>query len=205
MKLRWLGHSCFHISAEGYSIVIDPYIDGMVPGLSRLRADANAVLCSHAHEDHGYTGAVRVVPADVPPPFQITRVETAHDDRGGALRGGNTVHVLEACGVRAAHLGDLGHMPTREQIEAIGRVDALMIPVGGHYTIDAKTAHAVAETLAPAVVIPMHYRSETFGFPVIGTLDAFTALRDDARAYDTDTIEITRGMPKQTALLAYLG
>lgn len=107
MKLTWLGHSCFRVEYDDYAIVLDPYAPGSVPGLAPLDVEADEVLCSHEHGDHGYRAAVRLRPARRPSPFSVTRVASAHDDRGGSLRGPNTVHVLEAGGVRAAHLGDL--------------------------------------------------------------------------------------------------
>lgn len=203
MKLTWLGHACFRAEADGYSIVLDPYADGVVPGLRPLRTAANEALCSHAHNDHGAAALVRIVPADAPSPFRVTAIATKHDEQDGALRGDNTIHVLEADGIRVAHLGDLGHMLTNEQIAAIGRVDALMIPVGGHYTIDAKTAKAVVDALRPRVTLPMHYRSDAFGYDVIGTLDEYLRLVTDAVRHDTDAIEIGANTPAQTAILTY--
>ena len=52
----------------------------------------------------------------------------------------NTIYVLKAEELNICHLGDLGHILTDHQVEDIGDVDILMIPVGGTYTVDAKTA-----------------------------------------------------------------
>lgn len=203
MKLTWLGHSCFQVEEDGYTIVIDPYKDGMVPGLMPLHVTAHKVLCSHAHNDHCYVEAVQICPAQKDSPFTITCIESAHDDCGGARRGMNTIHVLEAGGVRIAHLGDLGCALTETQIQAIGMLDALLLPIGGFYTIDAGEAKQVADALSPNVVIPMHYRSNAFGFDaLIHTLEDFTKLCNDVVIMDTDTIEITNNMPRQTIALA---
>ncbi len=203
MTIQWLGHACFRITSGDYAVVIDPYADGKVPGLRPLNVTANAVLCSHGHDDHNAAHLVKIVRPDAPSPFTITRVATAHDNAGGTLRGMNTIHVLGADGVRVAHLGDLGHPLTAEQIAAIGPLNAVMIPIGGYYTIDAESAKAVVDALKAAVVLPMHYRSEAFGFPVIGTLGAFTGLCDDVAFYDRDTIEIVPDMPPKVAMLTY--
>ena len=85
-------------------------------------------------------------------------VHTWHDDKNGAERGANTVYVIEIDGMRVAHLGDLGHKLSQEQLDDIGPIDAAMIPVGGKYTIDAKIAAEVVKQLDPWVVIPMHYK-----------------------------------------------
>ena len=201
MKLIWHGHSCFQIEAEGYSVVFDPYADGSVPGLAPLRLAADAVYCSHGHSDHNAAGLVALSGRGCP--LQVDTLPSYHDDKLGVLRGRNTIHILSAEGLRAAHLGDLGHMPSKKALETLRGVDALMIPVGGHFTIDAKTARAVADAIRPRVVIPMHYRSGGMGYDVIGTLDAFTDLCGDVRVYDTDTFELGADTPAQTAVLRY--
>lgn len=200
MIITWHGHSCFRLEAGGYSIVLDPYTG--VPGLAPLRLEANEALASHQHDDHNHMEAVTLLPGG-PSPFHVTRVPSSHDDAGGAARGANTIHVLAAEGIRAAHLGDLGTALEDAQIDAIGPLDALMIPVGGHYTIDAQTAKTIVDALSPTVVIPMHYRGDTFGFDVIAPLADFLALAEDIRHYDTNAITVTKETPRQTAVLSY--
>jgi len=113
MKLTWLGHACFALEQDGYRIVIDPYTE--VVGHADLQTEAHAVLCSHQHFDHSAVDGVRLLP-ERESPFTIHTVETCHDDQGGALRGGNIIHILTAGGVTVAHLGDLGHQLTEEQL-----------------------------------------------------------------------------------------
>lgn len=201
MKLIWRGHSCFQIEAEGYTVVFDPYADGSVPGLAPLRLTADAVYCSHGHRDHNAADAVTLSGRGCP--LKVQTLPCWHDDKRGVLRGKNTIHILSAEGMRAAHLGDLGHMPSKTALEALRGVDALLIPVGGYFTIDAKTARTVADAIAPRVVIPMHYRLGEMGYDVIGTLDAFTALCGDVRVYDTNTLALDADTPAQTAVLRY--
>ena len=117
-----------------------------------------------------------MVPFDGPCPFTIRTVETFHDGEGGALRGPNTIHILSADGVAVAHLGDLGHPLSPEQIAAIGPLDAVLIPVGGTYTVDAAGAKAVCEALNPKCVIPMHYRHAPYGLPNVTGVEDFLSL-----------------------------
>ena len=201
MKITWLGHSCFLVSAEGYSVVFDPYADGSVPGLAPLRVTADAVYCSHDHHDHNARDLVTLTGRVCP--LHVEEIACYHDDKRGLLRGKNTVRILSAEGLRAAHLGDLGHMPGKKLLEALRGVDALLIPVGGYYTIDAATAKAVADAVGARVVIPMHYRLGGMGYDVIGTLDAFTDLCDNVRYYDSNTFELGADTPAQTAVLTY--
>lgn len=90
-----------------------------------------------------------------------------HDDQQGRRRGKNTVVVVELGGIRVAHLSDMGHVPTEAQFEALGRIDLLLVPVGGHFSIDGRQARWVVDRLAPRVAIPTHYRTAaTAGWPI---------------------------------------
>ena len=76
----------------------------------------------------------------------------------------------------------------REQKDLLKHLDAILIPVGGYYTIDAAQAKTVVDDLAPRIVIPMHYRSDHFGYPVIGRLEEFTGLCRNVVEYDSNTL-----------------
>ena len=173
MKLTWLGHSCFLLEQDGYRIVTDPYTG--VEGYPPLSVSAHAVCCSHHHFDHDAVDAVTVLPP-VKSPFTVREVETCHDEKGGALRGSNTVRVFTAGGVSVAHLGDLGHQLSAEQLDAIGSVDAVLVPVGGVYTVDAAGAKAVCDALHPRCVIPMHYHHAPYGLPNVAGVEDFLRL-----------------------------
>lgn len=173
MKLTWLGHSCFLIEEDGYRLITDPYHE--VDGYPDLHAEAHEILSSHDHFDHNYREAVTLLPKRESP-FTVRVVSgTFHDEEQGALRGLNTIHVVEAGGVKVAHLGDLGHQLTREQAAEIGKCDVLLIPVGGFFTIDGDGAAQVAETLGGGTLVPMHYREGKYGFPKISGLEPFLA------------------------------
>ena len=140
------------------------------------RLPVHRILCSHGHCDHNAVEEAEVVPFEGDCPFTIRTVETFHDDAGGALRGPNTIHILSAGGVTIAHLGDLGHQLSPEQVKAVGPLDAALIPVGGVYTVDAAGAGAVCEALRPRCVIPMHYRHAPYGLPNVAGVEDFLAL-----------------------------
>lgn len=206
MKLIWRGHSCFILEHEGRRIVFDPFKPGSVPGLKDVHETADMVICSHEHSDHGYAQAV-TVPADADPSvFKITQLDIPHDDAEGTLRGMNKITIVEAGGFKIAHFGDTGCELTADQKAALAGLDAAMVPIGGFYTIDAAQAAAMVKELAPHIVIPMHYRSDRFGFDVIGTLDQFTDCFDPAQVtiLDTDTVEIEKGDGLKVFVPAYL-
>lgn len=202
MKLTWLGHACFLAEQDGYTILLDPYtgvegypslpviapledvsiqatLDGPEDGVC-ARLLVNKVLCSHQHFDHNAVELTALLP-EAPCPFAIRTVETFHDDQGGALRGTNTIHILTAGGFTIAHLGDLGHQLSPEQAEAIGPLDAVLIPVGGFYTIDARGAKSVCDMLNPRRIIPMHYRHSPYGLPNVAGVEDFLALWPSVR------------------------
>lgn len=173
MKLTWLGHACFLLEQDGYRVVLDPYTE--VPGYPPLQLTAHEVLCSHHHFDHDYVQAITLLPKQESP-FTLRTVNTCHDDQSGALRGPNTIHILTAGGITVAHLGDLGHQLSQDQLAAIGPVDGVLVPVGGFYTVDAAQAKQVCESLHPKWVVPMHYHHAPYGLPNVGKLDSFVAL-----------------------------
>ena len=201
ITLTWHGHSCFTVEAGGYSVVLDPYAPDSVPGLSPLSLSGDLVLCSHEHRDHGCREAVDLRTDGPENPFTITKIDTFHDDADGALRGTDRIHILEAGGLKIAHLGDLGCALTARQLDRLKKLDALLIPVGGYYTIDASQARDLAARLSPRVVIPMHYRSDTFGYPVIGQLEAYTSLCNNVIVYDTNSLTLHGTEKPQTAVL----
>ncbi len=174
MKIEYLRHSCFRLDEE---LVIDPYKDGSVPGLSPLRVSAVKVICSHEHADHSGVECVEIVDGECG--FEIIEVPSWHDDQGGALRGPNTIFVISKDGEKLVHLGDLGHFPNEEQLRAISGADYLLIPVGGFYTIDAEMAVKICKAAEPKYIVPMHYRTTTSGYPEIATIDEFMKLCED--------------------------
>ena len=76
-----------------------------------------------------------------------------------------------------------------------------MIPVGGYYTIDAAQAAEIVERLSPRVTVPMHYRSDTFGYPVIGRLEEYTSRCSNEILYDTNVLTVDERTRVQTAIL----
>lgn len=204
MEIIWLGHACFAVESGGYRIVLDPYkLDSYPP----LRTEGNLVLCSHGHFDHSYVEGVRVTEAPSPCPFTIETVETFHDDAGGAKRGNNTIHILRAEGCKLAHFGDLGHFPTEEQLGKLRGCDAVLIPVGGYYTIDAAMAKRIVDELQPRVIVPMHYRHGEYGLREVGTLEEFLKFWPEASVHrlEGNRFALTHDAPCGVIVPKYMG
>lgn len=166
MEIIYLGHSSFKIKTKTASVVVDPFDPGMV-GLKYSGVEGDIVTISHEHLDHNQAGLVKGARKIIEGPgeyevseISIIGIDSAHDDKDGALRGRNTIFVFEAEGLRAAHLGDLGEKLNEAKVEQIGDIDILMVPVGGEYTIGPKEAVEIIQTIEPYFIIPMHYRAE---------------------------------------------
>src|SRR3989338_6197749 len=168
MNIVWKGQSCFQITAspqkgEQVSIVIDPFDEST--GLKVPSLPADILLITHDHLDHNNKKAVTNNPFIIDGPGEYERkgvfiegIPAFHDDKEGKERGLDTIYTIEAEEMRICHLGDFGQKElTPEQLEKIGDIDILMIPVGGVFTIDAKEASKVIAQIEPRVVIPMHY------------------------------------------------
>ncbi len=167
-KITWAGQSCFQISVSNgkdhsADIVIDPF-DGKI-GLKVPNFSADILLVTHDHHDHSNADAVKGTPFLIESPGEyeakgvfVQGIASAHDENGGKDRGINTIYIFEAEDMRFCHLGDFGQRQlTDEQLEKIGSIDVLMIPVGGTFTIDSSGAQRVIGQIEPKIVIPMHY------------------------------------------------
>ena len=202
MEIIWLGHACFALESGGYRVVVDPYLMDTYPPL-HTRADA--VFCSHGHNDHNNAAAVELTGGQQSP-FTVDIVATFHDPEGGKLRGNNTMHIFRAEGLSVVHCGDLGHFPTDAQLAAISNADALLIPVGGFFTIDAAMAKRVADAAKPRVVVPMHYRHGPYGLRQVGPVEDFLTLwpREAVHMLTTDRFTLTKDAPEGVVVPLYI-
>ncbi len=210
MKIKWLGHSSFMITSDtGTKIITDPYHAGGRFIYGEIKESADIVTVSHEHGDHNNVAAVggnpKVLKETAPVEIKgikFNGIPTYHDDAGGSKRGSNVIFCFEVDGIRVCHLGDLGHQLGDKEVAALGKVDILLIPVGGNFTIDAKLAADTCRKLNPKVVMPMHYRNERCPeFPVAGVED-FLSIMKKARQEDTSEVEFKRGkLPATTQIV----
>jgi len=168
MVIVWYGQSCFRIltssnSGGKLSIVLDPFSEDI--GLKLPKLEADILLITHSHLDHNNLYAVsgNYFLISGPGEYEVKNVFVEgifsyHDDVFGKERGENTIYIIESEDLRICHLGDIGQKElTQEQLERIGEVDILMIPVGGNFTISAKEAFQIMTQIEPKITIPMHY------------------------------------------------
>lgn len=208
MQLTWFGHSCFLLeSGSGTRVLMDPC--GAKAGYAIEKQAADAVSASHGHWDHNEFSlasddAVRVTQEGETRVKDVGffGIHTFHDPEGGALRGENIMFIVEMDGLRILHCGDLGHMLDEKTARACGRVDILLVPVGGTYTVDAREAHALMKLIDPTVCVPMHYKLPQGTVNVAG-VEGFLSLVEDRPVVEAkaDTVRFSADDPGEKRVL----
>lgn len=169
MEIKWFGHAFFLIKTktgnQEIKIAIDPFSSEI--GIKPPKVEADILLITHSHYDHNNVAAVGgdYFLIDTPGEYEVKKIfikgiHSYHDEQKGQERGMNTIYLIEPEeeNIKVCHLGDLGQKElTPEQIEEIGEVDILMIPVGGVYTINTQQAQNIISQIEPKIIIPMHY------------------------------------------------
>ena len=207
MKVKWLGHASFLITSDsGIRIITDPYTPADDLKYGSIKESADIVPTSHEHHDHNNVAVVQGNPKVIKGTseakgIKISGIPTFHDEAGGSKRGNNTIFCFEIDGVNVCHLGDIGHILSDKQVSELGKVDVLLIPVGGFYTIDAKVASQVCELIKPTVIIPMHYKNEKCAFPIAG-VDEFLRGKNNVTRLDSSEVEFKAGkLPAATQIM----
>lgn len=211
MKLTYFGHASFLLESEGTSILIDPFNEQV--GYPFPSVSPAAVVVSHDHFDHSYIqmakGSPRIIRGlkaggkdwesveERVGPFTLSTVRTYHDSSQGSERGRNAMFKFDAEGLRIVHAGDLGHTLSDEQVKGAGRVDVLMLPVGGFYTIGPKEAETIVSQLKPRVVIPMHYKTDVNKDWPIGTADDFLGGKERVKRQERTVTLSKDTLPKE--------
>lgn len=171
VKLTYIGHSSFVIESPGGTRVVTDYAGwagGIIP---------DAVTMNRAHSSHftntpdpaikhvlrGWNpeGGQAVHDVEVGD-IRIRNVTT--DIRGGMvgrMKDGNSIFIFEVAGLCIGHLGHLHHLLGPEHVGLIGRLDIVMVPVDGGYTMGQTEMLEVMRTLKARIVIPMHYFGPT--------------------------------------------
>ena len=195
MRIKWWGHACFAITAKnGKVILTDPYPPSI--GYQPITDSVDIVTVSHDHSDHNAVESMKGGPKIIKTAgrhlveeFEITGIESLHDDVGGSKRGKNLIFTLVVDGWKIVHLGDQGITLTPGQLEAIGRADIAMIPVGGTYTVDAVQGCQIAQQLNPKVILPMHYQTDVLTFE-IAPVEEFSKLFGAEQVKTVDSAEL---------------
>jgi L-ascorbate metabolism protein UlaG (beta-lactamase superfamily) len=216
MKVEWYGQSAFRLTDGATTVVIDPFDDVTLlrerglgwdyPAIAGV--DADVVLVTHEHVDHNGVGAIGGDPVTLrstagrlsSPIGEVVAVAAEHDDVAGSERGPNTLFAFTLGGRRIAHLGDLGQRALRpEQVEALGTIDVLFVPIGGWPTIGAAQAAEAAAELGASVIVPMHYRTERIDW--LEPVDEFLERAARVERLTSSTFDLDALPPGDTPLV----
>jgi L-ascorbate metabolism protein UlaG (beta-lactamase superfamily) len=207
MKIKWYGHAAFLItSAGGIKIITDPYESGAFGGqisYGKIKDQVDIVSISHEHDDHndvrnlpGSPHIVRGAGSKTVKGITLKGIPTYHDPSRGSQRGTNTIFTFLIDGIQVCHLGDLGHSLSEKELVEIGPVDILLIPVGGHFTIDANEATRVAEQIQPKVLIPMHFKTPKCALPISAVEDFLKGKATPKRSNTSEVVFDKGTLPK---------
>ena len=210
VDVEWFGHACFAVKGKTKTLMFDPF-KGI--GLPEPNVKADIVLCSHGHPDHNNTKPVSHEKSVVIEAFTGTRqidevsikgVVTFHDSSQGSKRGRNYAYVVHLEDVAFCHLGDLGHTLSSSQVNEIGSVDILFLPIGGFFTIGPEQARDVMESLKPRTVVPMHYRAPGMSvmFRLLKKVEDFVRSDDDVRRLEGPTFTVSKAdLPEKRVII----
>ncbi len=169
--LRWFGHAFFLVtSPQGVRVALVGDIGYPLPEVA-----ADIVTVSHEHGDHNNPGLLAGSPVVLrglkaggadwnaidhrTKDVRISALPAYHDDVRGRSRGLNSIFIVEIGGLRLAHLSDIGHTLSAETLEDMGRIDILLVPVGGIFSIDGRQARKIMARLRPRITVPIHYKT----------------------------------------------
>jgi L-ascorbate metabolism protein UlaG (beta-lactamase superfamily) len=208
MEISWYGHSCFRFSERNMaSVVTDPY-DSSTIGYNPLKLKADIVTISHDAAGHNFTDAVKGVSHTLTGPGEyevggvfITGVQT--DGHGGDNNGQprNTLYVFDYDGLTVAHLGDLKQVPSQSEVEALGSVNVVLIPVGGGGGLNAAKAAEAVSLLEPNIVVPMHFSLPESKLP-LDSLEKFLKEMGLSSVERQPSLKLNRtGLPDETHVM----
>ncbi|MCF7919971.1 MAG: MBL fold metallo-hydrolase [Candidatus Cloacimonetes bacterium] len=198
VKVKWFGHSFWEISTEDMCLVTDPFSDIGYSMPEDLKADV--VLSSHDHFDHNNISLIQGN-------YELLRSEGSynlkgvafelipvwHDENQGKNRGKNLLLKFALEGKTFLHCGDLGHLLSKKLIRQLGKIDILLIPVGGVFTIDAELAKTLCTQLNPQIIFPMHYKTPVLKFE-LAPLSDFTKYYQSVINYDKSEVALTEDL-----------
>jgi len=205
IEITYLGHSMFLIKSDTVSIVTDPFDPAI--GFPSPDVSADIATVSHTHSDHNYVSIVKGDPVVVRDTAEVKGISffgipAYHDNKGGTLRGKNTIIKWSLDGVTFAHLGDFGEDELSEaQYEMLKDTDIIFIPAGGFFTIDASKAYSIIQKLKPKMAILMHYRVGDYGLKQLASIEEIKGVIPKLEKLPS-TVKVSKGsLPEDTKIV----
>jgi L-ascorbate metabolism protein UlaG (beta-lactamase superfamily) len=208
MEITWYGLSCFRLTERNMATVVTDPFDGQLVGYEPLKLKADIVTTSHEAPGHSYTSAVKGHSHLISTPGEfeiggvfITGIQTNGYGKHDSAEPRNTLYVFDYEGVTVAHLGDLRRVPSQTEIEALGTVHIVLVPVGGGGGLNSAKAAEVVSLLEPGFVIPMHYGITT-GSIKLAPLSKFLKEMGLGNVDAQPSLKVTRSaIPEETRVI----
>lgn len=177
VRVTFVGHATFLLETAGGVTIATDYNDFIRPAVVPRVATMNQAHSTHfslrpdpgiQHVLRGWDPAGGIARHDLTVgDVRIRNVPTnIRDWNGGTRLHGNSIFVFESADICIAHLGHLHHTLTPEQLKELGRIDVVLVPVDGGYTLDVDGMLDVLRDLNARLILPMHYFNR-------GTLERF--------------------------------
>jgi L-ascorbate metabolism protein UlaG (beta-lactamase superfamily) len=207
MEIIWYGHACFRLKDRNMTVVTDPYDKAL--GLPLPRPKADIVTVSHDALYHNYLAGVKgdFKVVDSPGEYEIGGVFitgihlVAPKKQSNETAAQNNIFVIYMDDVAICHLGDLSHVPTQSQVEDMGSIEVLLVPVGGLNALNAAQAAEVISLIEPNIVIPMHYQLPDLTVK-LDPVEKFLKEMGLSKADKVDTLKVTKqGLPEETQII----
>jgi L-ascorbate metabolism protein UlaG (beta-lactamase superfamily) len=195
MEITWYGHACFRLKSRGATVVTDPYDKTL--GLPLPHPKADIVTVSHNTPHHNYVAGVKgdFMVINSPGEYEIKGVFVTGihmtSPKNAKSPTQNKVFVIYMEDINLCHLGDLAYVPTQKQVEDMGNIDVLLIPVGGQNALNAAQAAEVISLIEPYIVIPMHYKLPGLTIK-LDPASKFLKEMGITKADTVDTLKLTR-------------
>jgi len=208
MDITWYGHSCFRLAERGMATVVCDPFDSETVGYEPLKLKADIVTSSHDAPGHNYLSVVKGYSHAITGPGEfeigsvfITGVQMDGLGKKAAEKPRNTLYVFDYMGITVAHLGDLRSVPPQTEIEALGTVHVVLVPVGGGSGLNAAKAAEIVSLLEPNIVIPMHYYTPAAKVQ-LDRLDKFLKEMGLHEAESVPSLKVTKNsLPDETKVI----
>ena len=208
MEITWYGLSCFRLTERNLATVVTDPFDSQATGYEPLKLKGDIVTVSHEAPGHSYISAVKGHShlINTPGEFEIggvfiTGIQTNGYGKDEPDEPRNTLYVFDYEGVTVAHLGDLRRVPSQTEIEALGTVHIVLVPVGGGGGLNAAKAAEVVSLLEPGFVIPMHYGTSSCNFK-LAPLSKFLKEMGLGNIEPQPSLKVTKSMiPEETRVI----
>lgn len=209
MEIIWFGHSCFKLSERGLATVVtDPY-DAQSVGHSALDLSADIVTISHNKPGHNHVAAVKGQPFIISGPGEyeigsvfITGLQTNSQNGNLDVSERNNMYIYDFDGIKIAHLGGANRLPNQSEVEELGNVQILLVPIGGTTTLNSVQAAEIVNMIEPNVVIPMHYMIES-SIIELDPLNKFLKEMGLSSVEPLNSLKVTspRNLPEETQVV----